>query len=216
MTCFRRVPSSSTSCRSSWHWRHCRVTRRTSTPARSRSRRKSAAEGVGGSFSSSRLAFTNSRGSASRRSRSAGPLSRHATYSSPTSRVDSASGAISRTRRSQSSGLARAMGTMCFIAAWAPMRPRRTSSCTISGSSLTRASRRDTQLWLRPKRCASTSWPRPKLDSSSASSQPCSSADSPSAARSVRLRSNASTSSIGHTVVMTVSCPSRFAARIRL
>jgi len=108
------------------------------------------------------------------------------------------------------------MGTKCFIAAWAPMRPRRTSSCTASGSSLTRASRRDTQLWLRPKRCASISWPKPKLDCSSDSSQPCSSADSVSAERSDRLKSSASASSISHTVALTVSCPRRLAARIRL
>jgi hypothetical protein len=192
------------------------MTRRTSTPARSRSRSSSAADGVAGSCSISRLALRNSFGSPSRRRRTTGPLSRHATYSSPTSRVDRPSGAIAAASCSQSARLARAIGTRYFIAAWATMRPCRTSSWTEEGSSFTSARRRDTQLALRSKRRASSSWSRPKLDCSSASSHPCSSADSDSAVRIDRLSSRASASSVDHTAALTVSSPSRRAARTRL
>jgi hypothetical protein len=205
MAWFEQLPSSALSCWSGRHCWYCRMTRRTSTPAVSRSRSRSAAVRPGASCSTSRLVLTNSFGSASNRSRTTGPLSRHARYRSPTSRVDSPSGAIPRASCSQSSALARAIGTRCFIAAWAPIRPLRTSSCTVSGSSLTRARRRDTQLGLRSNRRASSSRPSPKTDSSSCSSHPCSSADSASAERSDRLRTSASASLIAHTVALTVS-----------
>jgi len=205
MTWLRQPPSCSSPCRSVWLCGTLRATRRTSTPARSKSRSSSAAEGIAGSCSSSRLALRNSLGSASRRSRTAGPLFRHATYSSPISRVDRPSGAIACARRSQSARLARAMGTRCFIAAWAPMRPRRTSPCTASGSSLARARRRDTQLGLRSKRSASSSWLIPKLVCSSLSNQPCSRADSASAERRDRLSSRASASLMLHSAATTMS-----------
>jgi hypothetical protein len=112
--------------------------------------------------------------------------------------------------------LARAIGTRYFIAAWATMCPSRTSSCTTAGSSLTNASRRDTQLGLRSNRFASSSWPRAKTDCSSCSNHPCSSADSASAERNDRLRTNASTSLIDHTVAWTTSWPSRASERTRL
>lgn len=195
---------------------YLRATRRTSTPARSRSCRSAAADGSGGSSRASRRVLTNSPGSASTRSRTARPLSRQLRYSSPTSRVDSPSGAIARASRSQPDLVARAMGTRCFIAACAPIRPRRTSSWTATGSSPTSASRRDTQLGLRSKRSASSSCPSPKLDCSSDRSHPCSSADSASADRSDRARSSADSSSSSHAVAQAVSRPRRFSARTRL
>lgn len=159
-----QVPSCSTSCWSSSLDPSLRITRRTSTPATSRSRSSSLAVGIGASRPISRRDFTNNPGSLSTRSRISELLSRQAAYSSPTSRVDRPSVAIPSASRVQSSTLARAMGTRCFIAAWAPIRPSRTCSCTAEGSSLTRASRRDTQLALRSNRRASSSWSSPKLD----------------------------------------------------
>lgn len=211
-----QVPSCSTSWRSSSHDRSLRSTRRTRAPATSRSRSSSLAAGIGASLSISRRDLTNSPGSPSTRSRIPGPLSRHAAYSSPTSRVDKSSAAIPSASRVQSSALARAIGTRCFIAAWALIRPARTCSCTACGSSVTSASRRDTQLALRSNRRASSSWSRPKLDCSSASIHPCSSADSDSLLRIDRTSSSASASPMSHTVACTVSCPSLFSARTRL
>lgn len=112
---------------------------------------------------------------------------------------------MARASCSHCSRLARAIGTRYFIAAWATICPSRTASCATTGSSLTSASRRDTQLGLRAKRAASSSWPRPKTDCSSASSHPCSSADSASAERNERHSTNASTSVIDHTVAWTTS-----------
>lgn len=209
-------PSCSTSSRSRLLNPSLRITRRANTPATSRSRSSSAADGMGASRAISRRDFTNSAGSSSTRPRISGPLSRHTAYTSPTSRVDRPSAAIPAASRVQSSVLARAIGTRCFIAAWAPICPSRTCSCTDLGSSITRASRRETQLTLRSNRRASSSCSSPKLDCSSASNHPCSSADSLSAERIDRISSNASTSSMSHTVACTRSCPSFLSARNRL
>jgi hypothetical protein len=54
--------------------------------------------------------------------------------------------------RSQSFGLARAMGTKYFMATCAPISPQRTRSWIDSANSFTNPSRRDTQLKLRSKR----------------------------------------------------------------
>jgi len=211
-----QVPSCSTSCWSSSLDASLRITRRTSAPAMSRSRSSSLAVGIGADCSISRRDLTNSPGSLSTRSRISGPPPRQAAYSSPTSRVDRPSAAIPSASRVQSSTLARAIGTRCFIAAWAPIRPSRTCPCTTEGSSVTRASRRDTQLALRSNRRDSSSWSSPKLDCSSASSHPCSSADSDSLQRMARTKSSASASPMSHTVACTTSWPSLLSARSRL
>jgi hypothetical protein len=216
MAWLTQVARRSTSSWSASQSGYCRMTRRTSTPATSRSCNRADAEGLAGCCSSSLLVLTNRRGSANNRPRITAPASRHARHSSPTSRVDNASEAMAAASCSQSARLARAIGTRCLIAAWAPIRPRYTSSCTVSGSSLTRASRRDTQLELRSNRRASSSWPRPKLDCSSRSNHPCSNADSASLVRNDRLSISASASLIDHTVAVTRSWPSLCSARTRL
>jgi len=55
--------------------------------------------------------------------------------------------------------LARAIGTRYFIATCAAIAPARTCCCTVSGSSSTSASRRETQLTLRSNRRANSSNP---------------------------------------------------------
>jgi hypothetical protein len=55
--------------------------------------------------------------------------------------------------------LARAIGTRYFMATWAVIAPARTCCCTVSGSSSTSASRRETQLTLRSNRRANSSSP---------------------------------------------------------
>jgi len=101
------------------------------------------------------------------------------------------------------------------MAAWDEMRPSRTRSCTESGSSLTRPSRRDTQLGLREKRKASFSWLRPPSYRVS-TSQACSMAVSASSARCACRSSRASASLRSHTVASTVSWRSLRRARQRL
>lgn len=149
------------------------------------------------------------------RRRTTGVASRHASYNRPTSRLESVRPAIAVASASQSARVARAMGTRQRIAAYAPIAPRRTCSCTASGSSTTNASRRDTQLALRPSARATASWLRLKLDASICTNHACSMAVSPSPVRSERANSSASISPSAHTVARTTSCPSRRSARRR-
>jgi hypothetical protein len=114
------------------------------------------------------------------------------------------------------SRLARAIGSRYFMAACAPISPRRTRSWTDAGSSSTRPRRRETQLALWPNRLPSATWSRPEAFPRVASNQPCSIAVSASAWRSEWLRIKASTSVIAHTVACTVSQRSRRSARSRL
>ncbi len=164
--------------------RSCRSARRVMIPIRSRSRSRVLAglTGSGGS-SLSRRAFRNSAGSWISRPRTALHPSRQAMYSSAMSRLLSFNGAIISTSCSQSSLLARAIGTRYLPAAWGPIRPFLTCSCTDSGSSSTRARRRVTQLTHRSNWSLSSSKLLPKLRCSSDSNHPCSRADSASADR---------------------------------
>jgi hypothetical protein len=60
--------------------------------------------------------------------------------------------------RQQSSALNRATGTRNFIATCEVIAPLRTCCCTGAGSNSTRPIRRETQLTLRSKRRANSSW----------------------------------------------------------
>ena len=195
-----------------------RSARRAMAPTRSRSLSSSSlGEAVcGGSFSISRRVFRNSSGSASRRARRPEAPSRQASQSRPTSRVLSLWRAIAAQRVSHASRLARAMGSRCFMAAWAPISPLRTHSWTAGGRCSTRPRRPETQLGLRSNRRARASRSSPKPCCSSARSQPCSRAVSASARRSERSRIRAPTSFIAHTVAVTVSPRRRRSARTRL
>ena len=173
----------------------------------SRSRNSSLTADEGGTGSRSRCALRNNRGSASRRCRIAGDAFRHAAYHCPASRLVKRCVAKASATRGQSAGRERATGTRYFIATCAGIAPLRTCCCTLSGSSSTNANRRDTQLGLRSKRRANSSRPYPKWRSSSASSQPSSSAVSRSLQRSERSNTRASASVMGHSTASTVSRP---------
>jgi len=102
------------------------------------------------------------------------------------------------------------------MATWGTTSPARTRSCTMSGSSRTRPSRRLTQLTLRSKRRAS-SWGRmPKRWLRSRSSQACSSTLAGALPLSSRWTIRASASDSSQHVARTVSCESRRRARMRL
>ena len=196
--------------------RHPRSARRASAPTTSRSRKRLRAGFADtGSCASSRLALRNNSGSSIRRRRSGGGASRHAAYSSETSRVVSFSFATVAARASQSLRLARAIGSRYFIAAWDEMAPSLTRSCTETGSSRTKPSRRDTQLALRQNRIDSSAGGIPPSCRAS-SSQACSMAVSASSARCECRSSKASASLSSHTVACTVSSRSRRRARRRL
>lgn len=196
--------------------RHPRSARRARAPITSRSRMTFRAGFADtGSCASSRLVFKNNSGSSIRRRRRGGEASLHAAYRSATSRVVSFSFATVAARASQSLRLARAIGSRYFIAAWDEMWPSRTRSCTESGSSFTKPSRRDTQLGLRQNRSDRSAVDMPP-SWRARSSQDCSIAVSTSSARCECRRSRASASLKAHTVARTVSSRRRRSARSRL
>jgi len=196
--------------------RHPRSARRARAPTTSRSRKTPRAGFADtGSCASSRLAFRNNSGSSRMLRRRRGGASLHAAYRSETSRVVSFSLATVTARASQSPRLARAIGSRYFIAAWDEMRPSRTRSCTETGSSFTRPSRRDTQLGLRLNRNDSSAGAMPPSWRAT-SSHACSMAVSASSARCECRSSRASASFRSHSVARTVSRRSRRRARRRL
>lgn len=93
------------------------------------------------------------------RLRTDGDAARQAAYNWPAWRVLKRCAASAAAIRWHSSALARAIGTRYFIATWAQIAPARTCCCTVSGSSSTSASRRDTQLTVRSKQRANSSSP---------------------------------------------------------
>jgi hypothetical protein len=196
--------------------RHFLSALRASFPTASRScRRAFAGRNSSGTSSSSRWARRKSLGFSKTRRRVSEVPSRQALYRSPTSRLVRWSFAMDSDRTSQASPFARAIGTRYLIAAWAGIRPVRMCSCTGRGRSSTSDSLWETQLTLRSKRFAMSSWVSGRFRSTW-SNHPCSIAVSRFAERMDLSRTRASVSLISHTVARTVSAPSRFRRRTRL
>jgi hypothetical protein len=135
-----------------------RLARRIIAITTSRSRDNSTIAGAAGLFSCCRCVFKNNCGSASRRRRTAGVALRQAAYNWPASRLCNRCRAKPSAMRQQSSAFMRATGTRYFIATCAVIAPLRTCCCTLVGRSSTSPMRRETQLVLRSKRRANSSW----------------------------------------------------------